>query len=135
MSFQIGAKYFDKVEGEIMLPQQSTQRYTTPASSMPGVQVLPGIGPPFTLTLWRYNADTAILGELNYGRFTVGNIVALIAMGIDYESIGFRFVCLDYQLQRTEFPLYAAGSRGASFVEHSPASLVVAAYTFQAFVF
>lgn len=134
MSIRINTKTFDVVEGEILLPKRSTQRFASPSSEHAGVQVLPSMATPFSLNLTRYNHANLLQAELDYGRNLVGNLVSLTFNGIVYEWIQYRlrFLVLDVQPSRTAVLPFASGSRNGVAFTYDPASVVVAVYTFQA---
>lgn len=134
MSLRINTKYFDVMQGEILLPRRSTERFSSPSTPQAGIQVLPAMGPPFTLELTRYNAKSLLQAELDYGRSLIGSIVSLTFNGVVYDYLPYRckFAVLDVTPSRTDTLLMASGSRGGVTYTYAPASIVVANYTFQA---
>lgn len=134
MSFLIDNRYFDVMQGEIILPRRSTERFASPSAPHAGLQVLPTMGPTFSLELTRFNAKNLLQAEIDAGNALIGALVRFTFNGVVYDRLPYRcrFAVLAFQPTRTDTLLMAAGSRNGVAFKFEPACIVVGSYTFQA---
>lgn len=123
----------DIVEGEILLPQRSTERFVTPGAPHAGIQVLPVQGSPFTLQVTRYTPAGQLQAEADWFRSLIGNVVRLRFNSIEYDLLPYRlrFAVLDTQLTESRVIPFASGSRAGVPYQFAPAGIVRVSVTLQ----
>lgn len=121
----IGGTAFDDYEGTILVPRKRVITYARSDKEDVGAQVLPLTGESFSLETVRYEDPADVVTLINAIKALIGTDVAIVTDTINYSTdYTLVFTVEDAVSNGDEKLVRGRGKRGASIIDHSPASLV-----------